>query len=373
MAFHPERLTGRRKRQWDRSVSWASRLDTADRKVVPATVMAKLKRPQYLQGLFKVRSHDPQSAKGYHWVAVVRGRVVLLDHVDEATEKSLRAWFLGAERGCRCHDVRDMWGTFTWVDHRSKWQKSDNPQVTGPNGKAWMRAHKPGDLHEDMVTLRSRCRRPAGQYRGRISGAYDDVLMTTPEAEHPEPAAYPKDHGKRWAAFGLTKRLVGLAARTAADELRRRKGYTTKGVWRLLFAHAKELKVTRTRRSAADPVEVRVAFHSYTWYSRLWARGVRLLGGGEFMPLHAVWLSPTAAACEALDLGRLADFAAERRPWPNIDAYGSRPLETQLVRFGVVEHCGGDWVFRPMPDPALRMGVPHLLSIHQDNEPEEES
>ena len=104
MGFHPERLTGARKRKYDRSVSWTPTIPTP--KKFPPYIT--LKHPEHLKAFIRVGDGH----NGYHYLAVLRQSVVLLNHDVQAMFDGMAA--LGGHEAwsCNCRDVLDKFVTF---------------------------------------------------------------------------------------------------------------------------------------------------------------------------------------------------------------------------------------------------------------------
>lgn len=193
MAFHPDRLTGKRRRRWEASVNWAPPMPQEE---IPKVLRDRLRHPERVRGFAKVDTGkdgaDPLSRAGRHYVVLIRNRVVAVDHPHAATLTLAEAMSGETLGRCRCFDVVEKWAT---------------ARDAGPNGKkrkksdaAMTYAVRKDEMPPQFVALFPKRRPPAGRYRvqfkpGENCGSSDprqNAHFADPnEAAHPAPYVRP--------------------------------------------------------------------------------------------------------------------------------------------------------------------------------------
>lgn len=341
MAFRPDRLTGRRARRYLASLA-PSQVDPLVAEVfrpedlvsnlkrwkVPKTVARLIRQPQHLEIAVRVKAEFDS----YHWVAVIRGRVVLLNHPVDRT-RAIRFLAGPDARRCNCYDIRDKYVTLTRpIDGR-------------------VRASHPDHLPEALTKHRFDRRPPVGTCRTgwEVRGhGYRSVERVTPECRHPTPGLYPWKFSDRWApAAALHTALARTAAARIAAAVRavagvdltvriaRREPYES-AAWSLHTADAPE----------TSPV-LEVALDLITWYVRVASVGAVLAdgppGGCPYLVL-ATSRPPDGVAdapilAEAAPLAGLGTYAAGARG----------PAAT-----GILDRPAGRWRFIPLPPAGPR-------------------
>lgn len=151
--FHPERLTGNRRRKYEASVSYAPQAEK-----IPKHLLEKIRAPAHHVKYVLRLMPDAMGTRTAHYVAVIRQRVVALNHDAEAmsgekamAELSGKKW---QDARCQCYRVCEMYATHTSTDRVMRGKK----RLAHASAKA--------DLREDMIKLRLTCRRPRKEYRG---------------------------------------------------------------------------------------------------------------------------------------------------------------------------------------------------------------
>lgn len=202
MAFHPERLTGRRRRRWEASLNWAPAMPVAD---IPKVLVARLKKPHEVRAFARVNVGespvDPLSKTGRHYVVIIRNRVVVVDHPHAAAFEAIRA-IADAEdwsQRCPCYLAREKWVTAACVD--APWDKR------GQRRLAW--AEREGDMPPAFVPLVFKRRPPVVRHRY----GFDRGETRAPDDKaHPAPFDVPP----------RTERVAAVTVERLSCELERR-------------------------------------------------------------------------------------------------------------------------------------------------------
>lgn len=288
-----------------------------------------------LQALVRVR--DPRST-GYHVVAVIRGRVVLLDHPNDRADAFLR--FVGGDKvtRCRCHDVRDHWRTMTWLPGDSRLHPAKAAAVEY--------ADSPRDVAPQLLRLRKNCRPPAGAYR-KVVAAGDtrrhkpwskfDATTAPTDVAHlatPRPVEWPQPPGRRWDAglkITLCRRLVeALVARLKAA------GKTQTLRAECYSRVAASLVAWSTETDPEATLNLCVEVDPYSWFLRVFRVGAHRTPG--YFVMAATRPTGRVAFAHAVPLAR------------------ARRLVRDHVRVSGIPYTPGllvatrrGWRFRPLP------------------------
>lgn len=215
MAFDPTRLTGKRRRKWLRSMNWAPTASD-----VPKTLLKYVRYPNRLKLWARVKTKDDT----YHYVAVVRSRVVLFHH-GTAAEEALLHELANRPLRCVCHAVREMVATLHLVRHHDKHDhrlSRPDPLPNYPTRRTMLgRAHRREDLPVGWVTVLDGRRKPIEAWRkmdppdrARRRGSDRWSTETVPDAQHHRPATPPKTILERW-----TRDVVPTALRKVELQL----------------------------------------------------------------------------------------------------------------------------------------------------------
>lgn len=193
MAFHPDRLTGKRRRRWEASVNWAPPMPQEE---IPKVLRDRLRHPEQVRGFAKVDTgkvgSDPLSRAGRHYVVLIRNRVVAVDHPHAATLALAEVMSGEALGRCRCLDVVEKWATARDVALNKRCRK---------DGRHMVYAVRKDEMPPQFVALFPRRRPPAGHYRVRFKpgencGSSDprqNAHMSDPdEKAHPAPYVRPR-------------------------------------------------------------------------------------------------------------------------------------------------------------------------------------
>lgn len=254
--FHPERLTGKRRRKYLASINYAPQWPK-----IPKHLLKVIRAPAHHVKYVTHIMPDILGARVAHHVAVIRNRVVALNH--DAKTKAGEVAVAGLtdanfiETRCRCYAICEMYGTHT--SRQRVWRKN----------RYFARAEIKPDLKEDMIKVRLLCRKPAAAwYRGlHVGHGFDEH----PGDTHRAPAAPHKELDEKFDAAGLKRRIQARAAEVLAAAVR--------GV--------QVTAVDSTQRGGDTYLTVRqgalssrwtLFLDSYAWYSRIYHRGLAVLG-----------------------------------------------------------------------------------------------
>jgi hypothetical protein len=203
--FHPERLTGKRRRKYLASINYAPQWPK-----IPKHLLKVIRAPAHHVKYVTHIMPDVLGAKVAHHVAVIRHRIVALSHDAEARAGERAIAELTGESfwktRCRCYRICEMYGTHT---RRSA--------VTRKN-RHLAHAEIKADLKEDMLKVRLLCRKPAAPwYRGLHTGhGFDEH----PGDEGRAPAKHPAELIDKFTAAGLLQKIRSRAADVLSAALR---------------------------------------------------------------------------------------------------------------------------------------------------------
>lgn len=254
--FHPERLTGARRRAWLRMEEYAPVLPTDK---LPKVIQKQIKHPERLKACVRV-DREGQVA---HYVLVVGQSLVFLNHADLEVDRSLADLSGVSETGCRCLEIHGRWATWT------QRTKKDCPYE--------LRRYWTDDLNgmpEPLVAVRERCRHPARSYR-MVSKRYRRTrrrfVVEHPHAKNPV-HCYPyrqtiKNRYDRYSALGLDDRAAELAQKNLSNHATEIAGIPVRVV--LHYPHYNNRFCIDGISKQGAGVSVSIAADPYTWVGRV--------------------------------------------------------------------------------------------------------
>jgi hypothetical protein len=395
MAFHPERLTGNRRRKYLHSLAWAPAV-----KKIPATVRARLNCPDdHIKGYARVGADDVDGVVIYHSIVVVRNRIVCLDHPKEAraAADTYAALFQHTEdngdvKVCRCRVVaRKIAGLPITVGtgnypgctptpgSAAVRRRLENRAVQTPRRAKALANHNRHTVNLPIVKTRDEVPavlhdlrylptvRPPAVYRlrpfERHGSCYTQRRELVPAAAHPVPAAphpAPGKHSDRFAAYAndLPGTLAAFSARfVAALNLCYGKLYpgvetpvptfsTTNG------SDAHVLLGTYARSGPAKPFDIGLDHRS--WWVRLGLYGFGMTlspTGHPYFPIAGAYPTlkppgygaapPPGFAAQAIDMGHLVALLAAKCQ--------NNVTDLTLHVGALGRDTTGTWVFTPVP------------------------
>lgn len=260
--FHPDRLTGARRRAWEKSCSYAPGYDWDS---VPKTVREKIKDPFRLKALARVNNH---------WIAVIGHQVALIHHPHEDSEQAIHAiaGTKASERwACKCNTIRSYYATWT---HR----RNPEPKDKRPDAPPVEWADAVADLPEAFVAVREMCRPPTDrEYRyhteksmyGRRRGTRRRFDWKSGVAK--KPPKYSPVPLTRWEQTGLKEKIRDLARQEISERLSKAKGFPIAVKNSADYRLSDKFGCVRPEREGAA-WELKCNFDPYTWYCRVRGR-----------------------------------------------------------------------------------------------------
>lgn len=258
--FHAERLTGKRRRKYLASITYAPQFEK-----IPKHLLKVIRAPAEHVKYIKMIMPKVLGARTAHHVAVIRHRIVMLNHDTEiqAGEKAMAELAGTKDWRCTCYDVCDMYATHTKLRRvRNDKQKRALAHATAKH-----------DLPEDMIELRLRCRRPRTQHRTAYldkERGFDTGNGDTTYA----PYVPPKQFGEKLIAARVPHKIKTRAAEVLAAALG--DGVRVNVNWTSTDVAAGECQLNV--RSGVFAASWGVYLDPCAWFSRIYHHGLHVLG-----------------------------------------------------------------------------------------------
>lgn len=271
--FHPERLTGKRRRKYFQSITYAPAVES-----IPKHLRKVIKAPPHHVKYVLYKMPNQLGVRSAHYVAVIRNRIALLNHPKEnqAGERAVAELSGTKNWRCDCYGIGEMYGTLT------KMNGVYNPRQR----RKLAHASNKADLPAEMIELRQKCRRPrCASYRTTYvdpgkgqKGYFETANGDTALAPHVPPAYL----NQKFLAAGLPAKIGRRAAAVLQAALRVRStpadrdttGDITVSLHRPPLDETCHLAV----KFAARGLQWLVEIDTYTWYARLYTEGLAVLG-----------------------------------------------------------------------------------------------
>lgn len=257
--FHPERLTGKRRRKYLASIYYAPPAAK-----IPKHLLKVIRAP--VEHVKYVRMIMPKilGARTAHHVAVIRQRVVMLNHSKEIQdgEKALAELSGTKDWRCSCYAACEMYATHTKLKQE---RDKRNRKLAQATAKA--------DMPEDMIALRLMCRTPKTAHRTVYldkDRGFDQQDGATTRA----PYVGPRRLHDKWHTAGLPEKIKQRAAEVLAAALGGGRGVDVNAYSVDAAAGACQLNVRNSSFDAAW----NVFLDPYAWFSRIYFRGLSVLG-----------------------------------------------------------------------------------------------
>jgi hypothetical protein len=257
--FHPERLTGKRRRKYLASINYAPPAAK-----IPKHLLKVIRAP--VEHVKYIRMVMPKilGARTAHHVAVIRQRVVMLNHNKETQdgEKALAELSGTKDWRCSCYAACEMYATHTKLKQE---RDKRNRKLAQATAKA--------DMPEDMIALRLKCRTPRTTHRTVYldkNRGFDQQDGNTTFA----PYVGPKYLHDKWHAAGLPEKIKQRAAEVLAAALGGNRSVDVNAYSADNPAGVCQLNVRVASFGAAWAVHL----DPYGWFSRIYYRGLSVLG-----------------------------------------------------------------------------------------------
>lgn len=355
MAFHSERLTGRRARKWKHSLTWR---DTPAN--LPQVLKTKVRKFDQVRAWGRVKT---ESGK-FHYVILVRQRLVMLSHLidrKKANEMAQNFDSLGGDGSVlRCEVCERLFDSWKLVN------KKDTFQSLPLDFQAAMKARRP-PLEGHVIGLTTQDKKESWR-----TGTEILPITRTPDVdgvEHPKPWEEPPSVALRWykarrqngqKGYSLVRHLVKTAIKTVLPFVREVgpagklvvADHSRKRVWQgQQMAGVQEVEVGWSRTAG---VSVTMRFNVFNWYVRVYRRN---------RVIHGKWLILTPGKtenpddpvpCDALNLEELETAyrnANIELKTPKMPTAGSGAATLRL-QHGVLFRDAGVWKFTPTCPPS---------------------
>lgn len=305
MAFHPERLTGRRARKYQQSLSWRPKPSNT-----PETLKKLIRNPDLIRGWGRVKAASGK----FHYVVLVRHRFVMASHlVDRKTAAAFADGFdaLGGDGNAfRCDTCEAVLSAWARVDSKSAFENLSADLQDAVQ-------HRKPNVDGDVVSLtRSR---ETWRTTDTISGKMRDIEQT--KTLHPTAWKEPDSVARRWCTsrgknsrspkslqFQLTVLAVNVLKPIILDTIPHAFSvvdHSTRHVWRA--EHMADDPIVNVNWSKLNQ-KIRITFgwNLFNWYVRVYRPGRVVCGKWLILIPGKTENNLDPVPCDALDLDDLA-------------------------------------------------------------------